>query len=252
MGHDMLAKLARNAARLYFLFGYTGRGKLCSVCGRRSAHFARFGVPPRPSARCPRCNSLERHRFLWEYLRSLRGLPSLPDGARLLHFAPEPFVSRLLAGVRGISYTTVDLDPGSAQVAADVTALPFGDEVFDAVVCSHVLEHVPDDRKAMLELCRTIARGGWGLVMVPLREGPTIEDPAVVDPTQRARLFGQADHVRWYGGDDLVERLRGAGFDVEVVVPADILPAEVLSSRGIPAGERMFRVSRRLAPATAR
>lgn len=246
-----MAKIARNAARLYLLFAFTGRGKRCCICGRRSAHFAGFGTPVRPSARCPRCNSLERHRFLWEYLCSAHGLPSLPAGARLLHFAPEPFMSRLLVDVPGISYTTVDLDPGSAQVAADITALPFEDGVFDVFVCSHVLEHVPDDRKAMRELFRTMAHDGWGLVMVPLRDGGTVEDSTVVDPTERAQLFGQADHVRWYG-DDLVQRLDEAGFDVEVIYPANILPEEGLAERGIPPDERMFRVRRRAAPATAR
>jgi SAM-dependent methyltransferase len=51
--------------------------------------------------------------------------------------------------------------------AADVTALPFGSAAFDRVICSEVLEHVRDDRRAALELTRVLRPGGSLAVSVP-------------------------------------------------------------------------------------
>ena len=91
----------------------------------------------------------------------------------------------------------------------------FGLLNFDAVICNHVLEHVPDDRAAMRELRRILRPGGIAVLMVPFRpDRQTYEDPTIVDPEQRTAVFGQFDHVRLYGSDYL-DRLREAGFEVD-------------------------------------
>jgi SAM-dependent methyltransferase len=80
-----------------------------------------------------------------------------------------------------------------------------------------VLEHVAEDRNAMRELHRVLRPGGWALVLVPIdfsRE-ETFEDPTIVAPADRERLFGQADHVRVYG-PDFPARLEESGFTVRV------------------------------------
>jgi ubiquinone/menaquinone biosynthesis C-methylase UbiE len=88
------------------------------------------------------------------------------------------------------------------------------DRSFDAVLCNHVLEHVPDDRKALGEIFRVLKPGGWAILMVPLSSrAETDEDPTVVDPKERERRFGQDDHVRLYG-QDYQARLEAAGFHV--------------------------------------
>jgi SAM-dependent methyltransferase len=114
---------------------------------------------------------------------------------------------------------TSDLDPAQdVDLRLDVTALDLPDGAFDAVICSHVLEHVRDDRAAMRELRRVTAAGGCALVMVPLaldRER-THEDPGITAPADREREFLQADHVRLYA-PDIADRLRDAGFAVELV-----------------------------------
>ena len=193
---------------------YFGRSRFCPVCGRSSRRFRPSGAPSRRDAGCPRCGSLERHRFLWVYLT--RRSP-LFDGRerRVLHIAPEPCLLSRFQSRLGPGYVTADLEDPGAMVRMDVEAVPYRDETFDVVACSHVLEHVADDRQALRELHRVLKRDGWAILLVPITVGRTIEDPTLDDPKRRRELFGQDDHVRAYG-PDYVERLREAGFRVEV------------------------------------
>ena len=102
------------------------------------------------------------------------------------------------------------------MVEMDVTAIGYPDRSFDVIYCSHVLEHVEDDRKAMGEFHRVLRDTGWAILLVPISSETTLEDPSAVDPEERLRLFGQADHVRRYGAD-YPDRLREAGFHVRVI-----------------------------------
>ena len=123
----------------------------------------------------------------------------------------------MLQRTPGVDYVSADLRPGVAMHSWDITAVPAPDAAFDAVICSHVLEHVEDDRAALTETLRVLRPGGWAIVLVPidLDRAMTLEDPEIVDPAERERVYWQADHVRLYGAD-LPERLRAAGFDVTV------------------------------------
>lgn len=160
---------------------------------------------------------------------------------RLLHFAPENALARRLSALPRVEYVTADLDPGAAMVAADITALPFADSSFDAILCIHVLEHVDDDRAAMRELRRVLAPGGFAIVMVPLDldRAETYEDASVVSPEDRRREFWQSDHVRLYGRD-LAERLRAAGFEVDVDEWVRQLPADAPARYGLFPQEDMY------------
>jgi SAM-dependent methyltransferase len=187
----------------------------CPLCGNG---FDRFKDDwNRPDALCWRCGSHERHRAQW--LLFERRPELLREAASLLHFSPEWCLRERLSRRPGLRYVTTDLDPGQdVDLRLDVTALDLPDGAFDAVVCSHVLEHVPDDARAMRELRRITARGGWCLIMVPidLTRAATYEDPSITDPAARERAFLQHDHVRLYA-PDIADRLRAAGFGVEVV-----------------------------------
>ena len=194
----------------------------------------------RPDALCWRCGSHERHRAQWLLFERR---PQLLAGAgSLLHFSPEWCLRERLAQRPGLRYVTTDLDRSQdVDLHLDVTALELPDGAFDAVLCSHVLEHVPDDAAAMRELRRVTAPDGWCLVMVPLaldRAG-TYEDPAITSPADRQREFLQADHVRLYARD-IGERLDAAGFTVAVVdLHAELGPQDA-ARHGLLAADLIF------------
>jgi SAM-dependent methyltransferase len=228
--------------RRYFMRGGTVH---CPLCDQGAIAFLPAGTPPRAHALCPFCGSLERGRMMWLFLQR-EGL--LPPGTRVLHIAPEKGLARRIASTPGIRYTAGDKhEPGyrypAGTIDLDITAMPFADGSFDLVICSHVLEHVPDDRAALRELKRVLAPEGVGLVLVPQDMGRavTFEDPTVTDPQDRLRLFGQFDHVRIYGRD-LVERLREAGLRVEERYPGRELGTEERFRAGIRADEPIHLV----------
>jgi SAM-dependent methyltransferase len=196
----------------------------------------------RPAARCPVCGALERHRLIWLYCRAKT---DLFDGRpkRLLHVAPEPCLTRELRHIDALEYVGADLESRHAMVKMDVTAIQFDDASFDVILCNHVLEHVPDDQKAMRELLRVLKPGGWAIMQVPIKGETTQEDPAVTSATERTRLYGQHDHVRQYGRD-YAERLRTAGFLVEVVPFATGLTQPARERYGVLADEELYCCTR--------
>ncbi len=132
----------------------------------------------------------------------------------------------------GAGYITADLYNPRAMVNMDITSIQFPDESFDVIYCCHVLEHVMDDRQAMKEFQRVLKRGGWAILLVPITAERTLEDPSVVSPEDRLRVFGQADHVRIYG-PDYADRLREAGFEVEVTSINDLVAKSDAARMGL-------------------
>lgn len=217
-GHRALtqSRLIRGLERRADMLARRGDTVWCPVC---DARFDRFKDDwNRGNALCWRCGSHERHRAQWLLFERRPAL--LRDARSLLHFAPEWTMRRRFERLRHLRYVTADLYLPGVDLPLDVTAIDLPDASFDAVVCSHVLEHVGDDVAAMRELCRVTALGGWCLVMVPLdlsRER-TYEDASIVAAEDRLRAFLQPDHVRLYA-PDIETRLETAGFAVERIRP---------------------------------
>lgn len=201
---------------------YHGRGRFCPVCGKSSRQFHQSGIIPREDAECVHCGALERHRFVWLFLQEKT---DLFDGTpkKMLHVAPERCFERRFKKQLGRGYLTADLFSPRAMVKMDITNIQYPDQSFDIIFCSHVLEHVPDDKKAMREFFRVLKSSGWAILLVPISREKTFEDFSIVDPKERFKAFGQEDHVRAYG-PDYIERLRDAGFTVEISQVSDLVP----------------------------
>lgn len=200
-----------------------GGGMLCPICNTRHQSFLPFGLAGRRNACCPTCGSLERHRFLYLYLRDrLRWTRRRLD---LLHIAPEPCLRAQLAPLPQIRYRDIDLFASGVSENMDITCLTIPNSRFDGIICSHVLEHVEDDRAAIGELYRVLKPHGRALIMVPqdLKRAVTDEDASLRTPAERARRFGHPYHVRICGAD-YGERLREAGFNVVEANSAALSP----------------------------
>ena len=212
-------------------------GVECPLCQGRFKEFGPAGR--RRGAVCPGCGSRERHRAAWLVLEERPEL--LGEADSLLHFAPEAYVRDRLAAEAGLRYITADLVPGRGDLPLDVTDLKLPDAAFGAVLCLHVLEHVPDDTRAIRELYRILRPGGWALVMVPLdlRLEATYEDPSITDPDGRRDAFLQFDHVRLYG-TDIAVRLRNAGFGVDEVAVAERVGPERARRHGLLRSDHVF------------
>ena len=188
----------------------------------------------------PSTLSLERHRLLWLYLqnetdffqselvsnspvtknnriklRDAETSRSFGTTLKVLHFAPEQEFYKRFKKQINIDYTTTDLLSPLADVKADICNLPFEDNTYDIIFCNHVLEHIPDDTKAMQELYRVLKPGGMGIFQIPqdLSRATTFSDDTIVDQKERSKIFGQYDHVRIYGRD-YFDKLRSIGFKV--------------------------------------
>jgi predicted SAM-dependent methyltransferase len=104
----------------------------------------------------------------------------------------------------------------------DLTITPICSNTIDAVICIHVLEHIPVDYLAMQEIFRVLKPGGWALISVPIRlDQPTFEDPSITSPEARRQAFGETGHFRYYGFD-LIDRLEGTGFQVQLNLNEDV------------------------------
>jgi SAM-dependent methyltransferase len=229
----MLQKLKKTIRGLRKQLKYGGNERLCPICNNTSKQFIDFGIIPRTDAKCPFCGALERHRFFWLYMERKTAFKSNPP-RKALHIAPEAILEDKLRPLIGAGYLTADYFEPDVDLKMDITDIQFPDSSFDFIYCSHVLEHVPDDRKAMREFQRVLTDEGIAILLVPITADETFEDPTIEDPKERLRLFGQEDHVRRYG-PDYVSRLQEAGFAVETVRREDFLRSDEIENMGITA-----------------
>jgi len=188
---------------------------------------------PREDAQCAHCGSLERHRLLWVFLQNKT---DLFDGKakKMLHVAPEHCFKQKLEEQLGGGYLTADLLNPCATVKMDVTDIQYVDQTFDVVYCSHVLEHVLDDKKAIREFFRVLKNDGWAILLVPIISEQTFEDSSIIEPQERLEAFGHHDHVRRYGLD-YIDRLQEAGFVVNCYKAGDIVDDKEAVEMGLTA-----------------
>ncbi|MEM6904662.1 MAG: methyltransferase domain-containing protein [Pseudomonadota bacterium] len=204
-----------------------GTPRICPICG----YEGRFApVRHKPEIWCPQCDSRPRHRLLKLWMdRELH----LPEGARVLHFAAEPWV-RGWFEAQGATYQTADLND-KFDLQLNLEALDLADESVDLVMANHVLEHV-DDAKALAELYRVLAPGGLAVLTVPVVEGwdESYEDPDLTEAERHLR-YGDPTHKRFYGRD-IRDRIAAAGFKLSMYTATE----PDVSRHALHRGERVF------------
>lgn len=223
--------------RPFISLWYRGNRYEDPIDGKKFRKFLPYGYAvQRENVLSPSTLSLERHRLLWLYLTNETDL--FNRNIKVLHVAPEQAFYKRFRKQPNWEYITTDLFSPLADVKADLCNLPFQDNSFDLILCNHVLEHIPDDQKAMQELFRVMKKGGVGIFQVPqdYQRSTTFEDDTITDPKERTKIFGQYDHVRIYGMD-YFDKLRNIGFLVEEITYAQKLTPEQIEKYRIVANE---------------
>ncbi|MBE6505273.1 MAG: class I SAM-dependent methyltransferase [Methanobrevibacter millerae] len=196
--------------------------KECPICGYKGIDFQSYPNIIHKEVMCPACGSHERYRAIWLYLENNKEL--LENHKKVLHFAPEIHFKELFES-KDVEYHGVDLNPERhpfVEEKVDIQDIPYNENYFDLIICSHVLEHVPDDIKALNELRRVLKPGGVALILVPMNgisynlpydESKTLEKEEYNTPELRDKYYGQFDHLRLYG-TDFKERILESGFEL--------------------------------------
>lgn len=179
---------------------------------------------------CYSCGATDREKLVYIYLKENTKIFTSGKNRSILHVAPEPMLLKKIFKVGFDQYVCGDLFAEGYKypervVQLSVLNISFPDDYFDYIICNHVLEHVPDDRKAMKELFRVLKPQGTAILQVPISANTfeTFENFSIEDPKLREMAFGQFDHVRIYG-QDYSDRLKSCGF----VVSREKVPASHL------------------------
>ena len=121
---------------------------------------------------CPRCDAFDRDRLTAIYLEDAFRNFDRNRTYRLLEFAPGDALHKKLKSYPFIAYRSADLSRKTVDECVDMTDMAdYADGSLDIILCSHILEHIPDDRKAMRELHRVLKPDGFAIVLVPLVVG---------------------------------------------------------------------------------
>lgn len=204
----VISDVYRHAKRRYLTLRYAGDDVVCPVCSRG-------WKASKPGKVCPACGSQTRQKAAHLWVKEVLETVEHPQDTLL--FAPDPGIEAWLRGHPKITLTTTDYSAPHVDFHWDITDIPSPAGRYDLILCSHVMEHIPDDGKAFRELARILRPDGQLLIQVPFaRDTPeTDEDPNVTDPAERERRWGQFDHVRKYG-QDITARMQAAGLACEV------------------------------------
>jgi SAM-dependent methyltransferase len=231
--HGIRNVLPRPALMALKRVAFKGSAHTCVVCGSNVSRMLDqgYGYPILEELRvvggmrkandeCPICRANDRIRLVHLYTHDHSDMLAKPN--RLLHIAPELGLADIWSRIASLDYMPADPDRRRYRhlkglQTFDLQAAPFPDRNFDWIICNHVLEHIPDDRRAIAEIFRMLKPGGTAILQVPISlvRARTDEDPSIADPAERIRRFGQSDHIRLYARD-YYDRLRDAGFEVEL------------------------------------
>lgn len=217
----------------YVISTYNTEPKTCACCGQEvyylplSSYYdeqaEKYHVKPhvletlnRLEYTCPCCGASDRDRLMVSMLKKL-GLEENQAKESLLQIAPAKTIEHWINGnCFTLQYDSTDLYMDQVSFVSDISDMNMvEEEVYDYIICSHVLEHVKDDKKAMQELYRILKKDGMGLLMVPIAlDVDVIDEEWGLSEAENWRRFGQDDHCRQYSKKGFVERLEESGFYV--------------------------------------
>ncbi len=164
---------------------------------------------------CSNCGSSDKDRLYKMYFE--KHVPNIPK-IKIIDFAPSVPFQKYLLSRDEIVYRSADLYMNNVDDNIDITDMKiYKNESFDFFVCSHILEHVTDDIRAIKELKRILKEGGRGILMTPIinKEGVFDEDIKESNINERWRRFAQDDHLRLYEKIIFKKRVSEAGFRLE-------------------------------------
>jgi len=218
---------------------YRGNTYHCNCCNRSFRKFKPKGntLVQRANAECPYCGSLERIRNLLFYVENETDL--LTGTYCLLHFAPEWSLLPIFKRNKNLDYITADINPNVAEYQIDIINIPFPDDSFDYIICSHVLGHVKDEKKAIEELYRVLKTDGTALLatLIDLKNPHTFETVEADTPQKRLHYYSEPDLLRLHG-TDFGERLANGGFRVEAINYPFRLGKEMIQKYALGDGSR--------------
>ncbi len=165
---------------------------------------------------CRKCHCFDRERLIVDFLKRI-GLPYMKPNKKILQFAPSLALEQwIIKNCPNAEYLSTDLYMENVSFKADIQNLNMlENESIDFWICSHVLEHVQDDKAALRELNRILKPGGVGLFLVPVSlDMDYIDEEWGLPESENWRRFGQGDHLRRYGKSALIERLNECDFYV--------------------------------------
>lgn len=218
--------------------------KKCIICGNEFDYFLAGGSTEelfskhhiigggyRKNCACPKCGIIDRERWLYYVIKNKTDIEKL--NGKILHFAPEKSIIDYISSNKNIDYYTCDIQIGRAMHIVDITNIQFKDETFDYVICNHVMEHIPNEKKAISEIKRVLKKDGKWIFSFPIcTDMVTQEDKKVVSAEDRLRLYGQEDHVRLYG-KDFAKRFEKYGLNIEIYSPKKELKKDKIEQYGL-------------------
>ena len=193
-----------------------------------------FETMNRKAYSCPHCSASDRNRLYAIYLNKIFQTLA-KEKYTFLDIAPTKNLTEFIKKHDFIKYKSADLYMEGVDDKVDITDMNiYADNSFDMILCSHVLEHIDDDRKAMSELFRVLKPSGFGIIMVPINLNlkEDFENPEYKTESERWKYFGQNDHVRLYSKSGFVTKLMQAGFKVNQL-GIDYFGSEVFEKNGI-------------------
>jgi hypothetical protein len=187
--------------------------RYCEFCGWSGYSFLPIYYVDsyRADVFCPRCRLMDRYRALVHFVRrSEWGARIRELRPRVLDVAPTQSSGKMLenefAARESIGF---DISNPWADVVGDLQNICFPPESFDLFLCYEVLDYIPKDDIALTELLRVLKPGCYGI----LRVGFDLDLATTVEYSKPDA--DDSYHIRRYG-QDLPDRFRRAGFEVEL------------------------------------